>query len=88
MAVYEPRQREIELRDVTITERLFEGLEARGAEVAIVDGTTGFELTGHGLIERIKRFAGGLTAAGLAPGRTIALLAPNIPLMPVNLCMS
>ncbi|MEM1273187.1 MAG: AMP-binding protein [Pseudomonadota bacterium] len=79
MAVFEPRVRDIALPDVTITERLFEGLTARGDAAAIIDGTNGAEISGNALMDRIRRMAGGLTSAGLAPGKVIALLAPNVP---------
>ncbi|MBF9032201.1 AMP-binding protein [Rhodobacterales bacterium HKCCE3408] len=79
MAIFEPRQRDIALRDLSITERLFEGLEDRPDDAALIDGPSGAVMTAGDLVDRIRRFAGGLSAAGLAPGKTIAILAPNIP---------
>ncbi|MEM9319807.1 MAG: AMP-binding protein [Pseudomonadota bacterium] len=79
MAVFEPRIRDIELRDLTITQQLFEGLDARGDAIAIIDGPSGDSLSGYGLKDRIQRLAGGLTARGMAPGKVVAILAPNVP---------
>ena len=58
--------------DITITERVFEGLEARAEQPVLVDGPTGKTLTGAALKDRIKRFAGGLAQSGHA-GETIAI---------------
>lgn len=69
----------VEQRDLSVTERLFEGLDSRPDEVAIIDGPSGREVTAGALARQIRRLAGGLTARGFAPGRTVAILAPNIP---------
>ena len=79
MAVFEPRVAEVASPDLTITERVFQGLDESANRVVVVDGATGETRTGTEVKTRIARFAGGLTAAGLAPGRVIALLAPNVP---------
>lgn len=64
---------------LSITQRVFEGLSNRADDVALVDGVTGEEWTAGRLIDSVKRLAGGLTAKGLAPGRTVGLMAPNMP---------
>ena len=79
MAVFEPRMAEVASPDLTITERIFQGLDAGADRVVLVDGPTGAARTGAEVKARIARFAGGLTQAGLAPGKVIALLAPNVP---------
>lgn len=63
----------------TITERVFRDLEARADRVALVDGPSGRSLTFGGLRDAVQRLAGGLIERGYAPGRTIALMAPNLP---------
>lgn len=79
MAVFEPRVAEVVSPDLTITERVFQGLEASADRVVMVDGMTGAEMTGAQVKDRIARFAGGMTKAGLCPGQVVALLAPNVP---------
>ena len=79
MAIYPCRYSDIALRDLSITERLFEGFADRTDEVVMIDGGTGTQMTGGVLMDRIKRLAGGLTARGWAPGKTVAILAPNVP---------
>ena len=70
---------DVALRDVSITERLFEGLTQAGDRVVLTDGPSGEGWTGDALIDRICRLAGGLQARGIGPGSVIALMAPNMP---------
>lgn len=79
MAIVESKEGEIALRDVSITERLFEGLSLRRDAPVLIDGPSGREVTGGALMDGIKRLAGGLNARGLGAGQTVALMAPNIP---------
>jgi 4-coumarate--CoA ligase len=69
----------VPLRDISVTERLFEGLLHRPDEVVMVDGPTGREVTAGELVDAIRRLAGGLAARGYGAGSTVALMAPNIP---------
>jgi len=68
---------DVALTGKTITERVFEGIDP--GRVILVDGPTGRELTGAQFIGGVKALAGGLTAQGMAPGKVIAIMAPNIP---------
>jgi 4-coumarate--CoA ligase len=70
---------DVALRDVSITERLFEGLTLGADRVMLIDGPSGAALTGAALMDRIQRLAGGLQAEGVGPGTVIGLLAPNSP---------
>lgn len=83
MTIFTSPHPPVEVPDISITQLLFEGLQGRAAETAIVDGPTGREVTAGEVMARIKALAGGLTARGLLPGGTIAILAPNIPEYPV-----
>ena len=83
MTGYVSRHGTIEVAPVSITEKLFEGLLGREAEVAIVDGPTGRALTAGDVVDGIRRLAGGLTERGILPGGTVAILAPNMPEYPV-----
>jgi len=76
--VFESRYPPVQPRGITITQRLFEGLENRPDETVIVDGTTGHEVTAATLMDRIRRFAGGLIEHGYG-GKTIAIMATNHP---------
>ncbi|WP_425038712.1 acyl--CoA ligase [Primorskyibacter sp. S187A] len=67
----------VELKNTSVTERLFEGLEARAEKTVMIDGITGQTVTGHALMDRIQRLAGGLTARGMGAGTVTALMASN-----------
>jgi 4-coumarate--CoA ligase len=70
---------DVAMRALSITERLFEGLDHALDRVILTDGSTGTTYTGAALTERIRRLAGGLQAEGVGPGTVIALMAPNCP---------
>ncbi|MCU0826965.1 MAG: AMP-binding protein [Tabrizicola sp.] len=70
---------DVALRSISITERLFEGLDLAAHRVVLTDGPTGTNFTGAALADRIGRLAGGLQAEGVGPGTVIALMAPNMP---------
>ena len=74
--IFESRYPPVASRDITITERVFEGLDMRADLPVLVDGPTGKTLTGAELKERIRRFAGGLAEAGFA-GETVAIMSTN-----------
>jgi len=69
----------VPLTGLSITERLFQGLESRRDEVVLVEGPTGREIKAGALIDAIRRLAGGLTARGHGKGAVTALMAPNMP---------
>lgn len=83
MTIYPSLHGTVEVPAISITQKLFQGLEGREAEVAIIDGPSGRGLTAGALMSMIRRLAGGLTERGVLPGGTVALLAPNIPEYPV-----
>ena len=64
---------------MTITERVFAGLENRPDEVVLTDGVTGHTLTAAAFMDRVRRLAGGLTEQGFGAGSVVALMAPNMP---------
>ncbi len=80
--VFESRYPPVAPSDVTITQRVFQGLEDRPDEVVIVDGPTGHEVTASTLMDRIRRFGGGLIERGYG-GKTVAIMATNHPDYPV-----
>lgn len=67
----------VELSDLSIAERLFQGLKARADAEVMVDGITGQTINGGALMDRIGRLAGGLTARGHGAGAVTALMVPN-----------
>lgn len=79
MAEHRSPLADVPLRDISITERLFEGLTPNAERVMLIDGPSGAALTGAGLMDRIRRLAGGLQAEGVGQGTVIALMAPNMP---------
>tara|TARA_R110002073_G_scaffold54537_11_gene140247 strand:+ start:698 stop:2248 length:1551 start_codon:yes stop_codon:yes gene_type:complete len=68
---------DVALSDKSITERIFEGIDP--ARPLLIDGPTGRTLSGAQFIGGVKSLAGGLTARGYGAGKTLALMAPNIP---------
>lgn len=83
MAIFKSRHGVVDVPNISVTQKLFEGLVGREDDVAIVDGPTGRTLTAGALMAQIKALAGGLTARGVLPGGTVAILAPNLPEYPV-----
>ena len=79
MSIIESRFPPVALTGLTITERLFEGLEHRPDDPVLIDGPTGRSLTAGQVVDGIRRLAGGLAARGMGPGTVIAILAPNMP---------
>jgi len=77
--IFESPHPPVPLRDVTVTERLFEGLLHRPDDVVMVEGPTGRKMTSGELVDAIRRLAGGLAARGYGAGATVALMAPNLP---------
>ena len=79
MSIYNSPLADVPLRDISITERLFEGLAQSPGRVVLIDGPTGASMTGAALRERTQRLAGGLTAHGFGAGQVVAIMAPNMP---------
>ncbi len=69
----------VALRDQTITERVFENLVERPDEVVLMDGPSGNAMTAAAFMDRVQCLAQGLTNAGFGAGKTVALMAPNMP---------
>jgi 4-coumarate--CoA ligase len=67
------------LRDISLTELVFEGVATRGDAPVLIDGTSGRSLSGHGFIAEVKALAGGLAARGVGRGTVVAIMAPNSP---------
>ena len=45
----------------------------------MIDGLTGWALTGRQIVDQVRRLAGGLTARGFGAGRVTAIMAPTVP---------
>jgi 4-coumarate--CoA ligase len=83
MTIYPSLHGTVDIPAISITQKLFEGLDGRDDDIAIIDGPTGRGITAGALKTMIRRLAGGLTERGILPGGTVALLAPNIAEYPV-----
>jgi 4-coumarate--CoA ligase len=70
---------DVEIPDVTISDFVFSQAATRGDAIALRDGLTGATYTFGGLVERVRRLAGGLAARGVGAGTVVALVAPNSP---------
>ena len=70
---------DVVISDQTITERVFANLETRPDQTVLTDGPSGRSLSAAEFMDQVKRLAGGLTAAGYGAGKTVALMAPNMP---------
>jgi acyl-CoA synthetase (AMP-forming)/AMP-acid ligase II len=79
MSIHSSPFPDVALTDQTITERVFAGLIDRPEDVVLTDGPSGRTMTAKAFMDQVKQFAGGLTAAGYGAGKTVALMAPNIP---------
>ncbi len=76
---YHTAAADIALRDQSITERVFENLETRPDEIVLTEGMSGAGMTAAQFMTEVKTLAGGLTARGFGAGKTVALMAPNVP---------
>ena len=65
--------------EVPITEFVLRRTATHPDRPALIDGTSGRVITFAELNDQIHRLAGGLRAAGFAPGDVLALMAPNVP---------
>jgi acyl-CoA synthetase (AMP-forming)/AMP-acid ligase II len=79
MNIYRSPLGELTLRDVSITERVFEGVATRRDDPVLIEGPTGRAITGERLMADVKALAGGLTGRGFGKGATVAIMAPNVP---------
>jgi acyl-CoA synthetase (AMP-forming)/AMP-acid ligase II len=79
MAEHKSPLPDVPVRAVSITERLFEGLQSAADRTVLIDGPSGLSYTGAALQDRIRRLAGGLASEGVGPGSVVAILAPNHP---------
>lgn len=79
MTIFTSPYPDVATRDLSVTEHVFAGLQNRPDAVVLTDGPTGRTLTAAQFMDQVKRMAGGLAAAGFGAGKTVALMAPNIP---------
>jgi 4-coumarate--CoA ligase len=77
MTIYKSTFPDVALSDKTITQRVFEGIAPD--RTVLIDGPSGRSMTGAQFIDAVKSLAGGLAARGWSAGKTVALMAPNIP---------
>ena len=79
MTVYQSPLADVALRDLSITQRLFEGLADDPDRVVLIDGPSGAELTAQQVRDAIASLAGGLSQHGYGQGHCVAIMAPNMP---------
>ena len=77
MTIYKSTFPDVAISDKTITHRVFEGIDPD--RELLIDGPTGNVLTGTQFMVGVKSLASGLTERGWGAGKTVALMAPNIP---------
>ncbi|KKL72156.1 hypothetical protein LCGC14_2087750, partial [marine sediment metagenome] len=70
---------DVQIPETSICRLVMDGIERRGDAIVLTDGATGQEVSGTELASRIRSLAGGLASKGIGPGRTVAIMAPNIP---------
>jgi acyl-CoA synthetase (AMP-forming)/AMP-acid ligase II len=73
----------VELPDVALPDFVLGGARARGDAPALIEAPTGTVTTYAELATAVSGAAAALQAAGVRPGDTLALLAPNVPLWPI-----
>ncbi len=69
---------DVEIPDQSITDCVFASAADHADEVAITDGAS-TSYTFSQLHGAVRSLAGGLSARGVGPGTTVAILAPNVP---------
>lgn len=79
MTIFTSPYPDVPTTDLSVTERVFQGLENRTDDVVLTDGPSGRTMTAGEFMDQVKRMAGGLNAAGFGAGHTVAIMAPNIP---------
>ncbi len=79
MTIYTSPFPDVPITNLTITQRVFNGLAYRPDEVVLTDGPSGRSTTAAEFMDQVKRMAGGLTAARFGAGHRVAIMAPNIP---------
>lgn len=77
MAIVRSRFPDVPIRDISITDLVFQGIDPE-AQI-LIDGPSGRALTGAQFIAEVRALAGGLAARGIGPGSVVALMAPNCP---------
>ena len=68
---------DVEIPNQSITDCVFESVADRADQIAVTDGERSYSY--GALYAAIRRLGGGLSARGVGPGTTVAILAPNIP---------
>lgn len=77
MTIYKSAFPDVALTQKTVTQRVFDGIDPDMD--LLIDGPTRRTLTGAQFMGGVKSLAGGLTQRGWGAGKTVALMAPNIP---------
>ncbi len=77
--IYRSPLPDVEIPDVPLVDYVLARAEELGDKPALIDGTSGRELSYGDLMQGVRALAGGLVARGFAPGETVALLSPNLP---------
>jgi acyl-CoA synthetase (AMP-forming)/AMP-acid ligase II len=78
MTIYTSPFGGLDVPAITVTQRIFNGI-GDPARVALIDGPSGRQWTVEEITHGIKSVAGGLSARGIGPGHTVAIMLPNLP---------
>ena len=70
---------DVEIPEATITAHVLRRSEALADQIAIRDAAGTSSYTYQQLSDAIHSLAGGLAARGIAPGKVVGLMAPNLP---------
>lgn len=79
MTIYRSPHGALPRREITITERIFEGVRQRPDAPVLIDGPSGRRMTGREFEQAVKSLAGGLAGRGIGPGSVVAIMSPNLP---------
>jgi acyl-CoA synthetase (AMP-forming)/AMP-acid ligase II len=74
---------DVQVPDVSLTEYVLGGADARGEKPALIDGASGAVTTYAELARQVRAAAAGLAAEGIGKGDAVGLLGPNGPAWPV-----
>ena len=70
---------DVEIPNLSLSDFVLRATHDHSAKLALVDSSTGAELTYGRLRDRVRRAAAGLAALGIGKGDVVALSAPNSP---------
>lgn len=83
--IYRSTIPDVEIPDVTLFDHVLGRAREHGDKVAVVDATSGEQITYRELADAVDAAAAGLAATGVRPGDVVAVMSHNQPRFPIAL---